>query len=163
MLRHSRAPAGFDSLGKWEQVEKPGLGCWWSNCLWAASPCSGQRDLSSFSCLCSGTLDPALDCPSCCTCSCRSWFFLSFITLSSDAGQHQGGVAGTAPVLSSPQPCLTRTGRQGARRQILGYLVTTSRCAVGVWSRCFMTGELTPQQSCRLPEWCCGKVSLHRR
>lgn len=90
-------------------------------------------------------------------------FFLSFITLSSDAGQHQGGVAGTAPVLSSPQPCLTCTGRQGARRQILGYLVTTSRRAVGVWSRCFVTGELTPHQSCRLPGWCCGKVSLRRR
>lgn len=64
MQRCSRAPMGFDSLGKW--VEKAlGPGFWQSSCLQAASPCLGQGEVSSFSACVPGTLNPVLDHPFC--------------------------------------------------------------------------------------------------
>ena len=133
MQRHGRAPVGFDSLGKWTQMEKLSPGCWRSGCLQAASPCWGQGEVSSFSsCLCPRHTRPRAQ-PSLLSVPARIAAGFCFNTLSPDAGQHWGGIAGTGPAPSSPQPCLTHTGQRDAQRWMPGHPVTASYRALGVW------------------------------
>lgn len=164
MQRHGRVPVGFDSLGKWVRVEKPGPGCWQSGCLWAALPCLGQGQVSSFSsCLRPRHIRPhdgssLLSVPA----HIAAGFCFSFNTPSPDAGQHQGGVAGTGLAPSSPQPCLTRTGQRDAWRWMPGHPVTALCHALGVWPHYLLAGEPAPYQCCHSPGLRHGKAALRR-